>query len=307
MNGAPRIVTLLPSATEIVCALGFEAQLVGRSHECDFPASVVRLPALTEPKFNPEGTSAEIDQRVKKIVGDALSVYRVDAAKLRELRPDLIVTQSQCEVCAVSEREVEAAVAEWLGVRPKIVSLAPYALDDIFTDMQRVADALDAQARGTELVGVLRARLSKIADKARVASERPRVATIEWLDPLMAGGNWMPTLVEMAGGVNLFGTAGEHSPWMKFDELAAKNPDLILISPCGFDMDRAAQDLPALTNRAEWARLKAVRERRVFIADGNQYFNRPGPRIAESLEILAEITHPELFHYGHEGAGWRRL
>ncbi len=307
MNGAPRIVTLLPSATEIVCALGFEAQLVGRSHECDFPASVVRLPALTEPKFNPEGTSAEIDQRVKKIVGDALSVYRVDAAKLRELRPDLIVTQSQCEVCAVSEREVEAAVAEWLGARPKIVSLAPYALDDIFTDMQRVADALDAQARGTELVGVLRARLSKIADKARVASERPRVATIEWIDPLMAGGNWMPTLVEMAGGVNLFGTAGEHSPWMKFDELAAKNPDLILISPCGFDMDRAAQDLPALTNRAEWARLKAVRERRVFMADGNQYFNRPGPRIAESLEILAEITHPELFHYGHEGAGWRRL
>lgn len=307
MNGAPRIVTLLPSATEIVCALGFEAQLVGRSHECDFPASVVRLPALTEPKFNPEGTSAEIDQRVKKIVGDALSVYRVDAAKLRELRPDLIVTQSQCEVCAVSEREVEAAVAEWLGVRPKIVSLAPYALDDIFSDMQRVADALDAQARGTELVGVLRARLSKIADKARVASERPRVATIEWLDPLMAGGNWMPTLVEMAGGVNLFGTAGEHSPWMKFDDLAAKNPDLILISPCGFDMDRAAQDLPALTNRAEWARLKAVRERRVFMADGNQYFNRPGPRIAESLEILAEITHPELFHYGHEGAGWRRL
>ncbi|MGC1192329.1 MAG: cobalamin-binding protein [Candidatus Binatus sp.] len=307
MNGAPRIVTLLPSATEIVCALGFEAQLVGRSHECDFPASVVRLPALTEPKFNPEGTSAEIDQRVKKIVGDALSVYRVDAAKLRELRPDLIVTQSQCEVCAVSEREVEAAVAEWLGARPKIVSLAPYALDDIFSDMQRVADALDAQARGTELVGVLRARLSKIADKARVASERPRVATIEWIDPLMAGGNWMPTLVEMAGGVNLFGTAGEHSPWMKFDELAAKNPDLILISPCGFDMDRAAQDLPALTNRAEWARLKAVRERRVFIADGNQYFNRPGPRIAESLEILAEITHPELFHYGHEGAGWRRL
>ena len=161
MNGTPRIVTLLPSATEIVCALGFEDQLVGRSHECDFPASVVRLPALTEPKFNPEGTSAEIDQRVKKIVGDALSVYRVDAAKLRELRPDVIVTQSQCEVCAVSEREVEAAVAEWLGARPKIVSLAPYALDDIFTDMQRVADALDAHARGTELVERLRARLSK--------------------------------------------------------------------------------------------------------------------------------------------------
>jgi iron complex transport system substrate-binding protein len=234
-------------------------------------------------------------------------VYRVDAAKLRELRPDVIVTQSQCEVCAVSEREVEAAVAEWLGARPKIVSLAPYALDDIFTDIQRVADALDAHARGTELVEGLRARIAKIANKARGASERPSVVTIEWIDPLMAGGNWMPSLVEMAGGENLFGTAGEHSPWMKFDDLAAKDPDVILISPCGFDMDRAAQDLPALTNRAEWAKLKAVRERRVFMADGNQYFNRPGPRIAESLEILAEITHPEVFHFGHEGAGWRRL
>jgi iron complex transport system substrate-binding protein len=165
-----RIVTLLPSATEIVCALGCESQLVGRSHECDFPPSVVRVPALTEAKFNPEGTSAEIDQRVKKIVGDALSVYRVDAAKLRELRPDVIVTQSRCEVCAVSERDVEAAVAEWLGTRPKIVSLAPYGLDDIFTDMRRVADALDARARGIELVERLRARLADIADKARGAS-----------------------------------------------------------------------------------------------------------------------------------------
>jgi iron complex transport system substrate-binding protein len=303
----PRIVTLLPSATEIVCALGFEDKLVGRSHECDFPRSVVRVPALTEPKFNPEGTSAEIDQRVKQIVGDALSVYRVDAARLRELRPDVIVTQSQCEVCAVSEREVEAAVAEWLGGRPKIVSLSPYGLDDIFTDMQRVADALEVRARGTELVERLRARLMKIADKARGASERPSLATIEWIDPLMAAGNWMPTLVEMAGALNLFGAAGEHSPWMKFEELAAKDPDMILISPCGFSMDRAAKDLPALTNREEWNLLKAVKAGRVFMADGNQYFNRPGPRIAESLEILAEIAHPELFHFGHEGSGWRRL
>jgi iron complex transport system substrate-binding protein len=307
LNGALRIVTLLPSATEIVCALGFEDRLVGRSHECDFPRSVTRLPALTEAKFNPEGTSAEIDERVKKIVGDALSVYRVDAAKLRELRPDVIVTQSQCEVCAVSERDVEAAVAEWLGAQPKIVSLAPYCLDDIFIDMQRVADALDAHARGTDLVEQLRARLGKIADKARGASNRPSVATIEWIDPLMAAGNWMPTLVEMAGGANLFGKAGEHSPWMKFEDLAAKNPDLILISPCGFSIDRAAQDLPALTNRAEWRALKAVRNGRVFLADGNQYFNRPGPRIAESLEILAEIAQPALFHFGHEGTGWRRL
>ena len=303
----PRIVTLLPSATEIVCALGFEDQIVGRSHECDFPPSVARVPALTEPKFNPEGTSAQIDQRVKKVVGDALSVYRVDAARLREIRPDVIVTQSQCEVCAVSQRDVEAAVAEWLGARPKIVSLTPYSLYDVLTDMQRVADALDAHGRGGELVEMLRSRFREIAVKAGGAAGRPNVATIEWIDPLMAGGNWMPTLVEMAGGTNLFGKAGEHSPWMQFDELVEQDPDVILISPCGFNMDRAAQDLPALTNRAQWRALKAVCARRVFMADGNQYFNRPGPRIAESLEILAEILHPELFNFEHEGSGWRRL
>jgi iron complex transport system substrate-binding protein len=263
---------------------------------------------LTAPKFNPEGTSAEIDERVKKIVADALSVYRVDAARLRELRPDVIVTQSQCEVCAVSESDVVAAVAEWLGgAPPKIVSLAPYALDDIFTDMQRVADALDAPARGAKLVEVISTRLSTIAELARAATSRPSVATIEWIDPLMAAGNWMPTLVEMAGGTNLFGTAGEHSPWMKFEELAANDPDVILISPCGFNMDRAAKDLPFLTNNPKWQQLAAVRNRRVFMADGNQYFNRPGPRIAESLEILAEILHPELFHFGHQGSGWRQL
>jgi iron complex transport system substrate-binding protein len=304
----PRIVSLLPSATEIVCALGFENDLVGRSHECDFPASVKRLPALTEAKFNPEGTSAEIDQRVKQIVREALSVYRVDAPKLRDLRPDVIVTQSQCEVCAVNQADVEAAVANWLDARPKIVSLAPYSLDDVFIDMQRTADALGAPARGIELVDRLRAHISEIAEKAARASfKKPTVATIEWIDPLMAAGNWMPTLVEMAGGINLFGKAGEHSPWMKFEELESKDPELILISPCGFGMDRAAEDLPALTGRPEWKNLRAVRERRVFMADGNQYFNRPGPRIVESLEILGEIFHPELFSFGHEGTGWRRL
>jgi iron complex transport system substrate-binding protein len=302
-----RIVSLLPSATEIVCALGFQDQLVGRSHECDFPPSVAKLPALTEPKFNPDGTSAEIDARVKRIVADALSVYRVDAAKLRELRPDVIVTQSQCEVCAVSQSDVEAAVAQWLGARPTIVSLAPYSLADVFADLQHVADALDASSAGVKLVSGLRSRLDAIAERARGASNRPRLATIEWIDPLMAAGNWMPTLVEMAGAVNLFGRAGEHSPWMKFEELAAKDPDTILISPCGFNIDRAAQDLPALTRRPEWPSLAAVRENRVFMADGNQYFNRPGPRLAESLEILAEIVHPKLFHFGHEGSGWRRI
>jgi len=301
-----RIVSLLPSATEVVCALGFEKELVGRSHECDFPRGVANLPALTEPKFKVEGTSAEIDRRVKRIVGDALSVYRVDTAKLRELHPDVIVTQSQCEVCAVSESDVEAAVAEWLGARPRIVSLAPYALADIFKDLRRVASALEAVDRGEVLIAQLRGRMEAIAAQASALGTRPTFACIEWIDPMMAAGNWMPELVAMAGGANLFGRAGEHSPWMKFAELAAADPEVIMISPCGFDIARTMAELPALTRDSQWSKLRAVREQRVFIADGNQYFNRPGPRIVESLEILSEILHPEAFHFGHEGAGWRR-
>ncbi|HUO05727.1 MAG TPA: cobalamin-binding protein [Candidatus Binataceae bacterium] len=302
-----RIASLLPSATEIVCGLGFEEQLVGRSHECDFPLTVTSLPALTEPKFDPEGSSAEVDQRVKKIVANALSVYRVDAAKLRELHPDVIVTQSQCAVCAVSEPEVEAAVAQWIGAPPKIVSLSPNSLDDVLGDIERVARALGAAQRGVELAAQIRTRMSAIADKVRTAASRPSIAIIEWIDPMMAAGNWMPTLVEMAGGVNLFGKAGQHSPWMKFAELIAVDPDAIMISPCGFGLERTFREIPVLTRNPEWARLKAVRSGRVYAADGNQYFNRPGPRIAESLEILAEILHPEVFRFGHEGAGWRRV
>lgn len=302
-----RIVSLLPSATEIVCALGFENQMVGRSHECDYPAPVARLPVLTEPKFDPEGSSAEVNQRVTTILADALSVYRVDAEKLRSLEPDVIVTQSQCDVCAVSMREVEEAVAQWLGAQPKIVSLAPYGLDDVFTDMQRVADGLDAPERGSELVNRLLERMVSIEGSAKTASARPRIAIIEWIEPLMAAGNWMPELVAMAGGTNLFGEAGAHSPWMKFEELVAKDPDVIMVAPCGFNMERSAAELPTLQKRPEWANLKAVREGQVFLADGNQYFNRPGPRIVESLEILAEILHPELFRFGHEHSGWRRV
>jgi iron complex transport system substrate-binding protein len=302
-----RIVSLLPSATEIVCALGLRDALVGRSHECDFPPGVEALPALTEPKFKVEGSSAEIDRRVKRIVGDALSVYRVDADRLREVAPTVIVTQSQCEVCAVSEADVQAAVASWLGVQPEIVSLAPYALDSVLNDMERVAAALGAEERGSALVERLRARMDAIAARVAAAVSRPAVATIEWIDPPMAAGNWMPELVAMAGGENLFGAAGEHSPWLTLDEIAAKDPDLILVAPCGFPIARTLDEMPALARDARWRGLRAVRERRVFVADGNQYFNRPGPRIVESLEILAEILHPELARFGHEGAGWRRL
>ncbi len=302
----PRIVSLLPSATEIVCALDFQDQLVGRSHECDSPAGVAALPALTAPRFDPEGASAEVNDRVKRILADALAVYRVDAAKLRDLRPDFIVTQAQCDVCAVSLRDVEDAVAEWTGARPRIVSLAPWGMAEVFGDMERVAATLGAAARGAEVVGGLRRRMESIRARAATAGRRQRVACIEWLDPLMGAGNWMPELIEAAGGASLFGKAGEHSSWIEFDALAAADPEVILIAPCGFTMERTAAELSALTARAGWNDLRAVRYGRVFLGEGNQYFNRPGPRIVESLEILAEILHPELFRFGHEGSGWRR-
>jgi len=302
-----RIVSLIPSTTEIVCALGFEGQLVGRSHECDFPEVARRLPVCTEPRFNPEGSSYEIDRRIKAILHEALSVYRVHADVLKELRPDVIITQAQCEVCAVSLREVEEAVGEWVGSRPQIISLEPRTLSDVWADIVRVAEALGVPQRGAELVKNLKQRVFAIAAMARTLSPGPTVACIEWIEPLMAAGNWMPELVEMAGGINLFGEAGKHSPWMTWEELVQKDPNVIVVLPCGFDIKRTREEMPALTRKAEWSRLRAVRSGRVYLTDGNQYFNRPGPRLVESLEILAEILHPDVFRFGHEGTGWELL
>ncbi|HZS39621.1 MAG TPA: cobalamin-binding protein [Polyangia bacterium] len=299
-----RVVSLIASATEMVCALGCEDRLVGRSHECDFPPSVKRLPQLTSPKFSLDGSSAQIDERVKELLRSALAVYRVDADRLAELRPDVIVTQSQCDVCAVSLRDVEEAVCGILPSRPRIVSLEPNTLDDVWRDLARVAEALDVRERGAELIARSRARLAEVS--ARVAGlPRPTVACIEWVEPLMAAGNWMPTLVELAGGRSLFGEAGKHSPWMTFDELAARDPEIIVALPCGYDLARTAEDMPLLARHAEWPKLRAVRDGRVFVTDGNQYFNRPGPRLVDSLEILAEIFHPREFAPAHRGDAWQ--
>lgn len=303
----PRIISLIASATEIVWALGFGNDQVGRSHECDYPAEVASLPVCTSPKFNVYGTSYEIDQRVKAVLQEALSVYRVDAEILDGLRPTHIITQSQCEVCAVSLKDVEQAVCHLVSSNPVIVSLEPNALADVWNDILKVGSSLDASDRAERVVESLKQRMDDISQQSSSIESRPTVACIEWIDPLMAAGNWMPELVEMAGGVNLFGEAGKHSPWMTWEELITKDPDIILTTPCGFDISRALEDMPVLVNRPEWKELKAAREGKVFVADGNQYFNRPGPRLAESLEILAEIFHPDTFSFGHEGSGWIRF
>ncbi len=303
----PRIVSLIASSTEIVSALGFESQLVGRSHECDFPPGVRALPVCTEPKFDPEGSSLEIDERVKAILRDALSVYRVRTDVLETLRPDVIVTQSQCEVCAVSLKDVEQAVCELVGSRPRIVSLEPNWLADVWGDINRVAEALDAADRGEALVADLQRRMAETSARARSSDDRPTVACVEWIEPLMAAGNWMPELVEMAGGVNVFGEAGKHAPWMTWEELVDRDTALVLVMPCGFHLARTMQEMPLLTNRPGWSDLRAVRTGRVYVADGNQYFNRPGPRLAESLDILAEVLHPELGSFSIPPASFVKL
>ena len=302
-----RVVSLLPSSTEIIHALGCGDRIVGRSHECDYPAGITALPPCTAPKFDPNGTSREIDERVKAVLQDAVSVYSVDTALLDDLAPDLVVTQSQCELCAVSLADVQAAVRELVGSKPDVLSLEPNALGDVWRDIASVAGALGVRERGEALLAQLRERLGAIARRARETGRRPRVACIEWYDPLMAAGNWVPELVEIAGGEDVLGVRGEHSAWLEWAALEGADPQAIVLMPCGFDIPRSRRELSALTGRAEWMRLEAVQRGEVFVTDGNQFFNRPGPRLVESAEILAEILHPDAFAFGHEGAGWERL
>jgi iron complex transport system substrate-binding protein len=299
----PRVVSLIASATEIVCALGRRDWLVGRSHECDFPTDVTALPALTAPKFKVEGTSGEIDQRVQQIVRDGLSVYRVEGEALKALEPDVIVTQDHCQVCAVSLSDVEAATCTWTGRPVEILSLKPDRLADVYADIRRVAAGLEARAAGEALVRDMTGRIAAV--RARVAGRpRPRVAFIEWVEPLMAGGNWMPELIDAAGGQNLLGEAGRHSGWMRWEEIVAADPEVIVVAPCGYDLARSLEERPLLEAKPGWGGIAAVREGRVCFADGNAFFNRPGPRLADTAEMLAEMLHPEAAGTFARGTGW---
>lgn len=303
----PRVVSLIASSTEIISALGFADLLVARSHECDYPREVLDLPCVTEAKLRTDVSSLEIDRQVRNILRAGLSVYRVDADRLRELNPQVIVTQDHCEVCAVSTKDLEAAACDFLGPDVRIVSLKPNSLRDVFDGFRDVAEALGEPQRAERLITGLNARIHAIGERAGTATTRPRVAFIEWIDPLMAGGNWVPELIDIANGEDLLGKPGEHSGWITFDALSAADPDIIIVAPCGFDRARTEQEMPALIEQCGWSWLRAVRERNVFIADGNAYFNRPGPRLVESLETLAEIIHPELFDFNHENSTYRRF
>ncbi|HIK26634.1 MAG: cobalamin-binding protein [Oscillatoriaceae bacterium SKW80] len=298
-----RIVSLLPSATEIVACLGLANVIVGRSHECDYPPEVKLLPACTQPKFNPVGSSREIHDRVTDLLQKALSVYQVKIDIIQQLQPSHIITQAQCNVCACSLTDVEKAVHNLLGSEPQIISLQPNLLAEIWQDIERVATALGVD--GKQALASLQSRVDFCANQTYTT--RPTVACIEWLDPLMAAGNWVPELVTLAGGEPLFGITGKHSPWLKWDDLVAAEPQVIIFMPCGFDLERTRQDTMQVTNNTEWQKLQAFRNGKVYVTDGNSYFNRPGPRLVDSLEILAEILHPEKFQFGYQGTAWEPL
>jgi iron complex transport system substrate-binding protein len=290
-----RIVSLLPSATEIVCALGLGDSLVGVSHECDWPPEIVGLPVVTEAKIDVTKGSADIDAAVRGLVREGLSVYRIRTDVLAELKPDLVVTQEQCDVCAVSYAEVVQATRELLGESADIVSLKPVVLRDIFSDIERVAEAAGRAAAGRGLVAAIEQRFEHLRERATRVRNRPRVACIEWLSPLMTAGNWVPELVTMAGGAYNFGAPGDPSATIGWDKLREEAPDVVILMPCGFKLPQTERELPQLTQVPDWRALPAVRNGRVYAIDGNSYVNRPGPRIAESGELLAGLIQPGFF------------
>ena len=303
----PRIVSLLPAATEIVAALGLRRALVGRSHECDEPTGVATLPALTVPRIDAAASSRQIHDQVGRALTGAPSgpassaaLYTLDVDTLATLRPDLVITQAACEVCAIAADDVRDAVHR-MKAPPRVLELAPQRLADVFVDILTVGAATGTLPKAREVVARLRARVAsvtcRVKARRRQDAERSRVAVVEWLDPPMAAGNWVPELVTLAGGVDVLGKAGEHSHWITWDDVIAADPDVVVLVPCGFTLDRivAEAETPAIRNRLKM--LRAFREGRAYAVDGHHLFNRPGPRLVDSLEVLAEILNPGMFSF----------
>ena len=299
-----KIVSLLPSATEIVAALGLAENLVGRSHECDWPVGLADLPVLTQPKMNPLADAAIIDRDVRALVEDGTSVYKLDADTIRALAPDFVVTQSQCELCAVSLGEVEQALQDWVGApKPELVSLEPMTLADVATDITKVATALDIAPKGAALVQEMADGFAALRAKTQNLP-RQKLFFMEWTAPLMGAGNWMPETIAAAGGDVVLGKSGAHSPTVTWADIAAADPDVVIVGPCGFSIERAAEEMTALADAPEYRALRAVQNGAVYLVNGNHFFNRPGPRLLQSARIIAEILHPSEFTPDNRGSGW---
>lgn len=284
----PRIVSLLPSATETLFAIGAGEQLVGVTHECDFPAEAKSLPKLTASSLPAAGDSAEIDRHVRASLHAGSSLYHLDSELLERLQPDLIVTQELCSVCAVSYQIVERA-AKRLSADPRIVSLEPSSLEDVFANIAFLGTLCDREAAAHDLVASLRRRIEALPGRATGA---PRVLVLEWTDPPMNAGHWSPGLVEYAGGDPVLGSPGGNSRVLTWDEITASDPDHIVVAPCGYDREMTERAIGELEAHREWRALRAVREGRVHAIDGNAYLNRPGPRLVDTAEIIARAITP---------------
>lgn len=300
----PRIVSLLASATELVCALGLGDHLVGRSHECDDPEWVKTLPAVSRPAFDITGSSGEVDARVRARFAAGEPLYEVDEELLTRLAPDVLLTQSHCEVCAVSPGDFAHGVRTKLE-RRAVLSMNASNLDGILESFEEVAKVLGRADAGAALVGTIRERLGALKAKTR-ALPRPRVACLEWVDPVFPMSNWGPELVELAGGACLLGAPGEHSATTAWSDVVSAAPEVLVIAPCGYGLARALEEMPILAARPDFSELPAVKAGRVFAADGNRYFNRSGPALFDTPELLAEMVHPEVFAPKHEGTVWTR-
>jgi iron complex transport system substrate-binding protein len=290
----------------MIAELGCLDQLVGRSHECDYPPEVLQLPVVSRAQINIDTSSSQIDAQIKQLAQakdthsenalKALSIYAIDVAQLQALQPDVIFTQTQCEVCAVSERDVTRAIQQLTGLQPRVVSLAPYRLSDVWEDVLRVGNALGRPEQAKALIQRYQQRLEylhTITTKLRKGGRKPRITILEWLDPLMAAGNWTPELVAYAGGENVFGEVGQHSPWLNWEELQAADPDVLVLCPCGFTLQRTLEDVPLLQKHPLWYSLTAVQNKRIYAIDGNAYLNRSGPRLVESAELLGRVLWGE--------------
>ena len=289
-----RICSLLPSATEIAVVLGLGDEIVGVTHECDYPPEIKNKPVLVNSLIDPETrTSAEIDDEVAASLRAGKSL---DRARLERADPDLILTQDLCNVCALDYNEVVRA-AEALPRKPNVIPLNPRLLPDVFADIKRIGAATCRQAEAEKVVRQLSERIDRVCDRVARSGSRPRVACLEWLDPFYAAGHWVPEMVGLAGGTDGLATMGEPSAKVSWGKLAESAPEVIILMPCGFDVKRTLRELHALPKPPGWDELPAVRERRVFAVNGHAYFNRPGPRLIDGLELLAQTLHPEIFSW----------
>ncbi|MEM0926317.1 MAG: cobalamin-binding protein [Planctomycetota bacterium] len=287
-----RIVSLLPSGTEMLCGLGLIDSLVGVTDECDHPSEVKRLPKVTEAILQ-ASTSSEIDQSVRQSLESGGALYRLNAELLHKLQPNLIVTQALCEVCAISDREVQS-IARELDSKPALINLEPSSLGDVFECIRRLGVATDRTREASGFVQELQSRVKRVEIRSRLADSCPSVVLLEWVDPPFSSGHWNPELIRIAGGREVLGVEGQPSQTLDWAAVRESDPEVIVIACCGFDVYRARQDLPILESYEGWDQLRCFRNHRVHWVEGPAYFNRPGPRLVDSLEILANLIHPNL-------------